>query len=160
MQVRVTNRPGCPGLQVSPSCRNFGAKTGKVLGKLGSVDHPKCRQYRQKPRPTEALASNSPEAERAGAAAGREKSRQLGTVSEGQRQIPAGFAELLSSSCNYCCVQEPCSTVQSLERPFLFFPLPHINNNPTHGQAYSLSPKQVPTCEKQDIHAENVQNHF
>lgn len=31
----------------------FGAKTGKVLGKLGLFDHPKHRQYRQKLKPIE-----------------------------------------------------------------------------------------------------------
>lgn len=82
MQVGVTNRPGCPGLQVSPGCRNFGAKMGKVLGKLGSVDHPQRRQHGQKLRPIETLASNSPEAEGGRAATGREQSRQRGTKTD------------------------------------------------------------------------------
>lgn len=53
MRVGVTTDLVAQGFRCPQVAEVFGAKTGKVLGKLGSADHPKRRQYRQKLKPIE-----------------------------------------------------------------------------------------------------------
>lgn len=131
-----------PGLWVFPGCRKFGAKTKKVLGKLCSVRHPKYRHYGGwKLRPTNRDISKQKPWSKWGETGSRQSKKQAGRQqrNEAQAQTPAGFPELLSSSCPLSvlllypkCQRAMSNCSEGLGNHFLFFTLPHINNNPAH----------------------------